>query len=134
MTEIRDVLAARNLILQRNAALRVVGQAEPEGRNDSEAFAAKLVNALQSSSALSSVDTSAQQPKAGNAIGSVLAKVNAGMEQEDVATEAFERGETTDIASVVLMQQRASIQFEATLQIRNKLLSAYKDIMNMPLG
>lgn len=46
----------------------------------------------------------------------------------------YERGETTDIATVALMQSRASITFEATLQVRNKLLSAYRDIMNMPIG
>ena len=55
------------------------------------------------------------------------------IEAEDTAAEAYERGETTDIASVMLTQQQASIQFEATLQVRNKLLTAYKDIMNMSI-
>ncbi|MEQ1687328.1 MAG: flagellar hook-basal body complex protein FliE, partial [Sphingopyxis sp.] len=34
---------------------------------------------------------------------------------------------------VMLARQQASIAFEATLQVRNKLLSAYGDIMNMPV-
>src|SRR3546814_7102551 len=67
-------------------------------------------------------------------LNSVVAKVNETQEQEDVVTEAYERGETTDIATVALIQSRASITFEATLQVRNKLLSAYRDIMNMPIG
>ena len=46
---------------------------------------------------------------------------------------AYERGETTDIAAVMLARQRASLGFEATLQVRNRLLSAYKDIMSMPV-
>ncbi|WP_371421916.1 flagellar hook-basal body complex protein FliE [Tardiphaga sp.] len=33
----------------------------------------------------------------------------------------------------MLARQRAGIGFEATLQIRNKVLSAYKDIMSMAL-
>jgi len=33
----------------------------------------------------------------------------------------------------MLERQKASIGFEATLQVRNKLLSAYRDIMNMPV-
>lgn len=33
----------------------------------------------------------------------------------------------------MLMKSRSDIEFEATLQIRNKLLSAYKDIMNMQI-
>jgi flagellar hook-basal body complex protein FliE len=48
-------------------------------------------------------------------------------------TEAYERGEVTDIAAVMLSRQQASIGFEATMQVRNKLLSAYKDIMSMPV-
>jgi flagellar hook-basal body complex protein FliE len=32
-----------------------------------------------------------------------------------------------------MAKQKASIGFEATLQVRNKLLSAYQDIMNMPV-
>lgn len=64
----------------------------------------------------------------------IVGKVNEAQEAEDLATERYERGETTDIATVALMQNRASVSFEATLQVRNKLLSAYKDIMSMPLG
>ncbi len=46
---------------------------------------------------------------------------------------SYERGETIDIAKVMLARQQASVGFEATLQVRNKLLSAYKDIMSMPV-
>lgn len=49
------------------------------------------------------------------------------------ASAAFERGESTDIAQVMLSRQTAGIAFEATLQVRNKLLGAYRDIMNMPV-
>src|SRR3546814_3070268 len=51
-------------------------------------------------------------------LNAVVAKVNETQEQEDVVTEAYERGETTDIATVALTQSRASITFEATLQVR----------------
>ncbi len=62
-----------------------------------------------------------------------LAEVNALQAQSSAVTEAYERGETTDIAAVMLSRQQASIGFEATLQVRNKLLMAYKDIMSMPV-
>ena len=48
-------------------------------------------------------------------------------------SEAYEKGEVTDIAAVMLTRQAATVGFEATLQVRNKLLSAYKDIMSMPV-
>lgn len=57
-------------------------------------------------------------------------------EQQTKASElsaAYERGETHDIVSVMIERQKASLGFEATLQVRNKLLSAYRDIMNMPV-
>ena len=47
--------------------------------------------------------------------------------------EAYERGETNDLAAVMVERQKASLAFQATLQTRNKLLSAYRDIMNMPV-
>ena len=46
---------------------------------------------------------------------------------------AFERGEQVPLTDVVLKMQKASLAFEATLQVRNKVLKAYEDIMNMPV-
>lgn len=45
--------------------------------------------------------------------------------------EAYERGNVTDVAQVMLARQEAGVAFEATLQVRNKLLNAYQDIMRM---
>jgi len=48
-------------------------------------------------------------------------------------TEAYERGENVPLTDVVLGMQKSSIAFEATLQVRNKVLKAYEDILNMPV-
>ena len=48
-------------------------------------------------------------------------------------TKAYELGEETDLAKVMVTQQVSSLGFQMTLNIRNKVLSAYKDIMNMPV-
>lgn len=69
----------------------------------------------------------------GDALRGALAQVNEMQAQSGAITEAYERGQTTDIAAVMLARQQASIGFEATMQVRNRLLSAYKDIMNMPV-
>jgi flagellar hook-basal body complex protein FliE len=68
-----------------------------------------------------------------DAMRAAVSDVNATQAQASATTEAYERGETTDIAAVMLARQQASVGFEATLQVRNKLLSAYKDIMSMPV-
>lgn len=65
--------------------------------------------------------------------GKLLGAVNAAQGEASAASAAYERGETSDIAGVMLARQKSSISFEATLQVRNKLLSAYRDIMNMPV-
>jgi flagellar hook-basal body complex protein FliE len=48
--------------------------------------------------------------------------------------EAFETGESkTSLAEVMVASQKASVSFQAMLQVRNKLVDAYKDVMNMPM-
>ena len=69
----------------------------------------------------------------GDAMQSALQQVNEMQAQSGAISEAYEKGETTDIAAVMLARQQASVGFEATMQVRNRLLSAYKDIMNMPV-
>jgi len=46
---------------------------------------------------------------------------------------AYESGENVALTDVVLGMQKSSLAFEATLQVRNKVLKAYEDILNMPL-
>lgn len=65
--------------------------------------------------------------------GKLLGAVNAAQADASAASAAYERGDTSDIAAVMLSRQKSSVAFEATLQVRNKLLSAYRDIMNMPV-
>ena len=47
---------------------------------------------------------------------------------------AFETGESdVSLAEVMIASQKASVSFQAMLQVRNKLVDAYKDVMNMPM-
>lgn len=67
----------------------------------------------------------------GDALKSALEGVSASQDKADAMSAAYERGEVSDVASVMLARQEAGIAFEATLQVRNRLLSAYQDIMRM---
>lgn len=62
-----------------------------------------------------------------------VANVNGAQNRASELSASYERGETVDIAKVMLARQEASVGFEATLQVRNKLLTAYRDIMSMPV-
>lgn len=97
---------------------------------------------LDRSNLLQQVHTQAQAPEApatpqgpvdqfGEALQSALSDVTASQNKAEALTAAYERGEVTDIAAVMLARQESGIAFEATLQVRNRLLSAYQDIMRM---
>ena len=45
----------------------------------------------------------------------------------------YETGENDDLTKVMVDQQISSLGFQMTLNVRNKALSAYKEIMNMPV-
>lgn len=46
----------------------------------------------------------------------------------------FELGDpNTDLASVMLASSKSQVSFKAMVEVRNRMVSAYQDIMNMPL-
>jgi len=69
----------------------------------------------------------------GSAMADALKAVNSLQAESSRMGAAWERGETHDIASVMLARQKASVAFEATMQTRNRLLTAYRDVLNMPV-
>ena len=112
-----NLMAMRNAILQQNSALQKAAAA-PDPLN-----------------AIGQVGGPANAPDGGfvSTLRGALGEVNNQQAKAGAITESYERGETTDIAAVMLQREQASIGFQATLQVRNKLLSAYKDIMSMPV-
>ncbi len=67
----------------------------------------------------------------GAALTDALHGVAASQANAGALSAGYERGEVTDIAKVMLARQEAGVAFEATLQVRNRLLSAYQEIMRM---
>jgi flagellar hook-basal body complex protein FliE len=68
--------------------------------------------------------------------GSLLKKsidgVSSSQNTASALADKFERGDPgTDIGSVMVALQRADLSFRAVTEVRNKLVDAYKDIMNM---
>jgi len=47
---------------------------------------------------------------------------------------AFELGQGgVDLTEVMIASQKASVSFQAMTQVRNKMVQAYQDIMQMPI-
>lgn len=64
----------------------------------------------------------------------MLNTVNQAQQNAAAMSRAFELGEDkADLAEVMINLQKSRLHFQTTLQVRNKLISAYQDIMNMPL-
>lgn len=54
-------------------------------------------------------------------------------ESTQLAT-AYEQGDpSVDITRVMIAAQKSSVSFEALTQVRNRVVRAYEDIMNMPV-
>ena len=48
--------------------------------------------------------------------------------------QAFELGDPrADLARVMVAMQQSSVAFRATVEVRNRLVQAYQDVMNMPI-
>jgi flagellar hook-basal body complex protein FliE len=63
-----------------------------------------------------------------------IASVNKTEQKADSMVNAFESGSSNvSLAEVMVETQKANVSFQAALQVRNKLVEAYKDVMNMPM-
>lgn len=61
-------------------------------------------------------------------------QVNDVQQQATKLASAFEAGETdASLAEVMVSLQKANVSFQAMVQVRNKLVDAYRDVMNMPI-
>lgn len=70
----------------------------------------------------------------GEILQNTLASVNTEQQAAAAEASAYLRGDPdVSLAQVMISAEKASLSFEAVSQTRNKLLSAYRDIMNMPL-
>jgi len=63
-----------------------------------------------------------------------LDSVSATQKSAENLAAQFERGvDGVELPQVMLEMQKASVSFRAVTEVRNKLVSAYQDIMNMPI-
>lgn len=73
------------------------------------------------------------KPTFGEAIKSAVENTNNLSMYSGELEDAYDRGEDVPLTGVVLAMQKSSLSFEATLQVRNKVLRAYEDIFNTPV-
>ena len=63
-----------------------------------------------------------------------IEQVNSAQQKARETVTAFEMGKPgVELPQAMLEMQKASISFRAAVEVRNKLVSAYQEIMNMPV-
>ena len=74
----------------------------------------------------------AQRPDFAGLLGDSIGKVNEMQQNAGQLATAFEVGEPgVDVARVMVAMEKASLYFQAMNQVRNKLVSAYQEVMSM---
>lgn len=70
----------------------------------------------------------------GNLLKNAVDNVNALQQESSNLRTAVELGNpNVSLAQAMIASQKASLAFEATVQVRNKVVEAYKEIMSMPV-
>lgn len=78
--------------------------------------------------------TGAAAPSFGATLRNALEGVNGAQQKSGELVRAFELGEPgADLAKVMVAAQQSQVAFRATVEVRNRLVQAYQDVMNMPL-
>lgn len=80
------------------------------------------------------VGKSSEVPSFGQMLEQAVNKVNDTQKASADMAKAYELGDpNVDVTDVMVASQKASVSFQSMVQVRNKLIEAYRDVMNMPV-
>ena len=95
-------------------------------------IASKISSHLPSAGSPAAGTEAAGSVDFGAALKNVLGAVDASNTQANQAVGAMLDG-TGDVHEAMIAMQRADMMFQLTVQIRNKVVQAYQDVMRMPV-
>jgi flagellar hook-basal body complex protein FliE len=72
-------------------------------------------------------------PSFGEALENALKTVDGNMQQGDASAASYIGGGNTDLHNAMMDLERADLGFRTMVQVRNKLLDAYKEVMRIPV-
>nr|WP_245746089.1 flagellar hook-basal body complex protein FliE [Evansella caseinilytica] len=64
-------------------------------------------------------------------LNEALKSVNETQVESQVMTERLARGEDVNLHDVMITAQKASVTLQTTVEIRNKVIEAYQEVMRM---
>lgn len=77
------------------------------------------------------VTSSEAQQTFANTLKDAISNVNAQQLQSDTMTQKLINGGDVELHEVMIASQKASITLNATMEVRNKVIEAYQEIMRM---
>jgi flagellar hook-basal body complex protein FliE len=77
--------------------------------------------------------TAAGRPSFQDALSAAIQHVDAAGTTADAAAQDFISGTGSELHSTILAAQNAELDFDLFMQVRNKVVSAYEEIMKMQL-
>lgn len=97
-----------------------------------KAAAARSQPAVNPLGGVLQAEKSATRVDFSQALKASLDNVASAQNSADQLGQKFTLGDdSVNLSDVMISMQKASISFQATVQVRNKLVSAYQDMMNM---
>lgn len=67
----------------------------------------------------------------GDTLNSALKEVVEAKKEAEAAVKGMATGNGTDVHTAMLAMQKADVSFQMMMQVRNKLISAYEEVMRM---
>jgi flagellar hook-basal body complex protein FliE len=90
--------------------------------------------AKEAENATAAVNGDNTVPEFQNMFKNAINNVNENQKVAADLANRFEQGDPSiDLPEVMIALQKSSVSFQAMTQVRNKLVEAYKDVMNMPV-
>jgi flagellar hook-basal body complex protein FliE len=97
-----------------------------------EAIAALTANAAAASPALAPLQTTqATQPALFDSLVAKMHDLSAQMQSNAQAVESLATGDNVNLVRTVMSLESTKLQFDLALQVRNKVLDAYQELMRM---
>ena len=79
------------------------------------------------------VSGSSGVPSFGEALEKAVASVSRVQSESDESTRLFALGKDVDLHTVLLQVEKADLSFRTMMEVRNKLLEAYREVMRIQI-
>lgn len=116
-----------NNVLSQMRMMREQAQAKPLNGPAADVQGGQNLN-------LRGVSPQVDKPDFQNTLSSAINKVHELQKTSSSLATAYEMGDTkVTLSDVMVASQKSSVAFQAMTQVRNRLVEAYQEVMNMPI-